>query len=102
MKKYELLVVVKTNVDMDGIEQICQNIEATIKSYDGSVFNTDKVGRKRLAYEVNKSRDGFYVIFSIELPEDKVKDLRKYLKLNENVIRELVTVLPKKKETAKV
>lgn len=95
MKKYELLTVIKANIDIDGIEQIIQNIEGVIKNNGGQVLNVDKIGRKRLAYEVDKSRDGFYVNITFETAEDKIKDLRKYLKLNENVIRELVTVVAK-------
>lgn len=100
MKKYELLSLIKSNIDIDSIEQIIQNLESQIKSFGGNVLNTDKIGRKRLAYEISNSRDGFYVAQHIELSGDKIKDLKNYLKLNENIVRSLVTVLPK--EAAKV
>jgi small subunit ribosomal protein S6 len=77
---------------MEGMEQVIQNIGEFIKSLNGQVSNIDKMGRKKLAYEVNKNRDGFYVMFDMELPENKVSELRRHLKLNENVIRELITV----------
>ena len=99
MRKYELLTVIKSNLDMEGIEKVVQNIEETIKTMGGQILSTDKMGRKRLAYEIQKSRDAFYVLFIIELPEDKVVDLRRYLKLNENVLREMVTVLESAKAT---
>jgi small subunit ribosomal protein S6 len=101
LRKYELLSVIKTKLDMEGIEQVIQSIEETIKNMGGQVLSTDKMGRKKLAYEIDKSRDAFYVVFNIEFPENKVVDLRRYLKLNENVIREMVSVKEDEKVAAK-
>ncbi|HBH17704.1 MAG TPA: 30S ribosomal protein S6 [Cyanobacteria bacterium UBA9579] len=84
---------------MEGIEQVTQNITDTIKNMGGQVLNVDKMGRKKLAYEIEKLRDGFFVLFDMELPENKVADLRRYLKLNEDVIREMTTVQEKVKTT---
>lgn len=84
---------------MEGIEQVTQNIADTIKNMGGQVFNIDKMGRKKLAYEIEKLRDGFFVLFDMELPANKVVDLRRYLKLNEDVIREMTTVQEKVKTT---
>ncbi|EKE04135.1 MAG: 30S ribosomal protein S6 [uncultured bacterium] len=99
MRKYELLCIIRTNLDMEGIEQVTQNITDTIKNMGGQVLNVDKMGRKKLAYEIEKLRDGFFVLFDMELPENKVADLRRYLKLNEDVIREMTTVQEKVKTT---
>jgi len=99
LRKYELLCIIRTNLDMEGIEQVTQNITDTIKNMGGQVLNVDKMGRKKLAYEIEKLRDGFFVLFDMELPENKVADLRRYLKLNEDVIREMTTVQEKVKTT---
>ena len=100
MKKYELLCVTKTNLDMEGIEQVIQNIETSIKNLGGNVLNLDKLGRKKLGYEVKKFRDGFYTVLNIELPTDKVVDLKKYLKINEDILRVLITVSTAKEKAA--
>ncbi|OGH96806.1 MAG: 30S ribosomal protein S6 [Candidatus Melainabacteria bacterium GWF2_32_7] len=97
MRKYELLCIIKTNLDMEGIEQVTQNISDNIVNMGGQILNVDKIGRKKLGYEIEKLRDGFFVVFNIELPENKVADLKRYLKLNEDVIRELTTVQEKVK-----
>lgn len=99
MRKYELLCVIKTSLDMEGIEQVIQNIETTVKNFGGQVLNVDKMGRKKLAYEIQKLRDGFYVIYNMEFPEDKVAELKRYLKLNDSVIRNMITVQEKEKAT---
>jgi len=95
LKKYDILCIVKTSLDIENVEKAIKNIEDSIKNFGGTVLNTDKLGRKKLGYEIADSRDGFYVNFSAELPANKVADLKRYFKLNESVIRELITVQPK-------
>ena len=86
---------------MDEVEKVTHNIEEIIKSNGGNLLNTDKMGRKKLAYEMKKFRDGFYVVFTFEGGESKIVDIRRYLKLNEDVLRELVTVVIPEKVAAK-
>lgn len=101
MKKYDFLCIIKTNLDIEGVDQVIANIESSISGFGGNVVSTDKVGRKKLAYEIENYRDGFYVNFVMDLPEDKIVELRRYLKLNENVLREMITVQTKVKAAVK-
>lgn len=87
MKNYELLTIFKPNLDADEVDKNLAKLEETIVSYKGKVVETDKVGRKKLAYNVQKFRDGFFVNQILSLPEDKVSDFKRQLKLNENIIR---------------
>ena len=100
MRKYELFCILKTGFDIESSDQTIANIENAIKNLEGSVSDTNKIGRKKLAYDINKARDGFYVVFDIELDENKVVDLKRYLKLNESILRNFVTL--KKEAKAKV
>jgi len=95
LKKYDILCIIKTNLDIESVEQVIRNIEESIKNFGGNILNVDKLGRKKLGYEIEDSRDGFYVSFVAELPGDKVAELKRYFKLNENVLRGLVTVQQK-------
>lgn len=87
MKNYELLVVFKPNLDADEVDKNLAKLEETISSYNGKVTSTDKIGRKRLAYDIQKFRDGFFVTQILSIPADKVVDFKRQLKLNENVLR---------------
>ena len=101
MKKYDFICIIKTNLDIEGVDQVVANIENTIANFGGNVVSTDKIGRKKLAYEVANYRDGFYVNFVMELCEERITELRRYLKLNENVLREMITVQDKVKVAVK-
>lgn len=95
MKEYELLTVVKPNMDTEEVNKIIEKFEETIVNYGGKVLNTDKVGRKKLSYEIQKFRDGFFCIHRIELDESKVAELKRQLKLNDNVLRYMLLTADK-------
>ena len=87
MKTYELLAIIKPIMDTEEVDKVIEKIEETVKGYAGNVVSTDKIGRKRLAFEVANFKDGFFVAEKIELPADKVAEFKKQLKLNDNIIR---------------
>ena len=87
MKKYELLATIKPNLDNDEADKVIAKIEESVSSLGGSVINTDKMGRKKLAYDVKGFRDGFMAVLKINLDADKVVEFKRQLKLNENIIR---------------
>lgn len=87
MKTYELLTVFKPNLDVEEVDKIIAKLEETITGFEGKVVNVDKIGRKKLAYDIQKFRDGFFATLILSLPADKVVDLKRQLKLNDNVLR---------------
>jgi small subunit ribosomal protein S6 len=92
LRNYELLCILKTGFDIESSEQLISQIENSIKNFDGKIISTTKIGRKKLAYDISKTRDGFYVVFDIELAASRVADLKRALKLNESVLRGFVIV----------
>lgn len=87
MKNYELLTVFKPNLDADEVDKNLSKLEETISSYKGKVVSTDKIGRKKLAYDIQNFRDGFFVTQIISVPADKIVEFKRQLKLNDNIIR---------------
>jgi len=87
MKNYELLAIFKPSLDSEELDKIVEKLSEEIKSYKGSVSNIDKIGRKKLAYDVQGYRDGFLVNVILSIPAESVVEFKRNLKLNENVIR---------------
>jgi small subunit ribosomal protein S6 len=101
LKNYDFICIIKTNLDIDGVDQVVTNIENTIANFGGSIVTTEKIGRKKLAYEVTNYRDGFYVNFVMNVAEEKITEIKRYLKLNENILRAMITVQEKVKAAVK-
>ncbi len=96
MKKYELFTIIKPNLDNDEADKVVSRVEEIVKSLGGSVSDCDKMGRKKLAYEVAGFTDGFMVNQVLSLSEDKVVELKRQLKLNDSIIRTMFTTKEEK------
>ena len=87
MKKYELLVVFKPNADAEEIDKLISKVSSDVEAVGGSTDSVDKIGRKKLAYEIQNFRDGFMTNFVLALPEDKVSEFKRQLRLNDSILR---------------
>ena len=92
MKKYDLFTIIKPNLDNDEADKVVARVEEIVKTLGGEVVETDKMGRKKLAFEVAGFTDGFMVNQVVKMPADKIVELKRQLKLNDSVIRIMFTV----------
>lgn len=99
MKNYELLTVFKPSLDSEELDKALDKISEEVKSYKGSVASVDKMGRKKLAYDVQGYRDGFFATMVLSIPGESVVEFKRNLKLNENVLRFMFMEVSKKAQT---
>ena len=91
MKNYELVYDVKPNSDDETKESVLNKIKDDISS-NGEVEKVDTWGNKKLAYQIAKSTEGFYVLVNFKSGVEVPKELDRNLKINENVIRHMIVV----------
>ena len=99
MKNYELLTIFKPSLDSEELDKLVEKITDEVKSYKGSVSSVDKMGRKKLAYDVQGYRDGFFTTIVLSIPGESVVEFKRNLKLNENVLRFMFMEESKKAQT---
>lgn len=87
MKTYELMTVFKPNLDTEEVDKALDALSKAVADLKGKIKSTDKTGRKKLAYEIQGFRDGFFVTSTIELPEVGVAEFRRQLRLSDNILR---------------
>lgn len=87
MKNYELLTIFKPNLDAEEVEKVIEKVNSTITELSGSVVSVEKSGRKKLAYEIQNFRDGFFTTTVLTIPADKIVEFKRQLKLNDNILR---------------
>lgn len=87
MKKYELMAIFKPNLDAEEVDKLIAKLTSIITDFGGSVDSVDKAGRRKLAYEIQNFRDGFFATVILALPADKVAEFKRQLRLNDNIIR---------------
>lgn len=96
MKNYELLAVFKPSLDNEELEAVLNKITAEVESYKGSIVSIDKMGRKKLAYDVQGYRDGFFATVVLSVPAESIVEFKRNLKLNDNVLRFMFMEVSKK------
>ena len=96
MKNYELLTIFKPSLDTDELDKAVDKIAADVKNANGEVSSVDKMGRKKLAYDLQGYRDGFFTTMVVALPAESIVEFKKNLKLNDNVLRFMFMEVAKK------
>lgn len=89
---YETLYIIRPNLDEDAVDRTVTIVEDYIKGLGGSIESTDKKGRRRLAYEVQKMRDGYYVLTIFKTKPEAVAAIKRMMTLNEDIIRSLIVL----------
>lgn len=87
MRKYELLTIIKPNMDAEEADKVVAKLEESIKALGGSVASVDRMGRRKLAHDIQNFRDGHYVAMKLELAPEKVTEFKRQLSLNDNILR---------------
>ena len=86
MNKYESIIIIKPNVDEEGMKALISKFTDLINS-DGKVEKVDELGKKKLAYEVKKNAEGFYVVFYFEANTDLISELERNYRITDEVIK---------------
>ena len=96
MKNYELLTIFKPSLDSEELDKAVDKISADVKAAKGDVLSVDKMGRKKLAYDLQGYRDGYFTTLVVSLPPEYIVDFKRNLKLNDNVLRFMFMEVSKK------
>ena len=90
MNKYELAIVVTTKIEDEQRAEVVERCKALIERFGGTVTNVDDWGKKRLDYEVQKMKEGFYYFIRFEAEPTVPAEIESRVRIMDNVIRYLV------------
>ncbi len=89
MKKYELMCIFEPNVEEDRRNQLLDRIKAIIEA-DGEIENLDEWGLRKLAYEIDKIQEGYYVLINFDMDTQALNELDRNLKIADDIIRYMI------------
>lgn len=90
---YELMTITKIAIGEDKAKEISTNVQKLISSLGGKVEKTDFWGKRKFAYPIKHSTEGFYDVINFDLGKEKVALLKSKLNLMQEVLRYLFTAL---------
>lgn len=92
--KYEAALIYRPDLDEETVSAAVERLRQMIQDGGGTPGEPDKWGRRHLAYEINGSRDGIYIILPFEAPETVPAVLERSLRISEDVLRFLIVHPP--------
>lgn len=87
LRSYESVFVAAPTVAQDAQERLVESFEEVITSNGGTITNTIKMGRRPLAYEVKKFRDGVYTVFEFQGDGALIRELERRYRLHDSVLK---------------
>lgn len=89
-RDYELAFILNPEVNEEEVRAVQDRIEQIVATYGGQIVKVNQWGRRRLAYPIERHRDGLYTFIDMILTPETVAELERMLKVSEIVLRHMV------------
>jgi small subunit ribosomal protein S6 len=86
MNKYETVFIINPNVEEAGIKELIQKFSDVINN-DGKVEEVNEMGKRKLAYEIKKNKEGYYVVITFDGNPTVIKELERIYRITDNVLK---------------
>jgi len=90
MPNYETVFIIKPELPDDKVNEMLEKVKGIILSCDGNVILSDSWGRRRLAYNIGKNKEGNYFMLQFSAAPLVSAELQKYFRTSDNIIRHLI------------
>ena len=89
MNKYESVIIVNPNLDEAGVKALEDKFTGLINE-NGKVESIDKMGKRKLAYEIKKQKEGLYIVFKFEAKPELISELERNYRITDEVMKFIV------------
>lgn len=86
MNKYESVIIINPSLEEQGIKDVITKFNDLINS-DGKVENVEEIGRKKLAYDIKKQSEGYYVVFTFEANPEFISELERIYRITDSIMK---------------
>ena len=96
MRKYEIMFIIKPDLEEKAVKDTVKRLEKTLTDNKATITLSKELGQKEFAYEIKKFKSGYYFLYNIEAKDDSaIKEFDRVARIDENVVRHLVINLDK-------
>ena len=89
MNKYESVIIINPNVDEAGLKALEEKFTGLINE-NGKVEEVVDMGKRKLAYEIKKQKEGFYIVFKFEAKPELISELERNYRITDEVLKFIV------------
>ena len=89
MNKYESVIIINPNLEAESIKALIEKFSNLINN-SGKVDSVEEIGKKKLAYEIKKNKEGYYIVFKFEANPELITELERIYRITDEVIKFIV------------
>ncbi|MGJ7920619.1 30S ribosomal protein S6 [Neobacillus sp. LXY-4] len=90
MKKYEVMYIIRPNIEDEAKKALVERFNTILTDNGADSVETKDWGKRRLAYEINDFRDGYYQLMNVVAAPAAVEEFSRLAKISEDIIRHIV------------
>lgn len=91
--KYEIMFIVRPNLEGGALKDIVKSFEKVLTSHKGKILNSREMGQRTLAYDIEKYHNGYYYVYQVEANVKTINEFDRLAGLSEDIIRHLIIKL---------
>jgi small subunit ribosomal protein S6 len=99
-RTYEVVFIVESGVAEDEITRLTETLQQIITDQGGTVTKTENMGRRNLAYPINRKNDGFYVLLEVDGSGREIAELERRMRVNDQIVRYLTVRVDEERQRA--
>ncbi len=93
MRKYELMCIIQPDLDETAFNGVLDKVKGWVGELGGKVDKAEVWGRRRMAYIINKHREGQYVLLNVTMDPAATSELERNLRFQESIMRHMLSVV---------
>ena len=93
MRNYELMCIIQPDLDETAMNGVLDKVKGWITESGGSIEKAEVWGRRRMAYTIDKHREGQYVLLNVTMKPTATSDLERNLRYQESIMRHMLSVV---------
>ncbi|MFC5734360.1 30S ribosomal protein S6 [Cytobacillus gottheilii] len=90
MRKYEIMYIIRPNIEDEAKKALVERFDSILTDNGAEVIESKDWGKRRLAYEINDFRDGYYQLLTVNAETPAVDEFTRLAKISEDIIRQIV------------
>jgi small subunit ribosomal protein S6 len=93
MRNYELMCIIQPDLDETAFNGVLDKVKGWITDSGGSIDKAEVWGRRRMAYTINKHREGQYVLLNVTMNPAATSELERNLRYQESIMRHMLSTV---------
>ncbi len=90
MRKYEIMYIIRPNLEEEAQKALVERFNGILTNNGAEIEKTTEMGKRRLAYEINDFREGFYMLLNVSSNNEAINEFERLARINEDMLRHIV------------